>query len=183
MGKGVQAKFYAFSFLSYVRATLHTLVEETVSPAALMGRINEMLFNDEVLEDTFASFLLFRWEPDAHRITYANAGHCPPVLATCDGATTITDASVILGLDPHASFSESTLSLDPKDAWVIYTDGLMEQRLPTGGQLGPEGVRESIAEVYGADSPIEALLDAVLDRSAHDAFQDDILVVWLQRDG
>lgn len=182
MGKGVQAKFYAFSFLSYVRASLHTLLQETVSPAELMVRINEMLFKDEVLEDTFASFLLLRWEPETHRVTYANAGHCPPVLATPDDVQLIMDANVILGLDPTASFTESTLDLPERGALVAFTDGLMEQRLPTGGQLGPEGVRDSVAEAYEEEAPVERMLETILARSASDSFEDDALVLWMQRD-
>jgi serine phosphatase RsbU (regulator of sigma subunit) len=182
MGKGLQAKFYAFSFLSYVRATLHTLVKETASPAVLMERVNEMLFNDEVLEDTFASFLLLRWQPDTHQITYANAGHCPPILATASETTIVDDSNVILGLDPDAAFSESTLTLEPNAALVVFTDGLMEQRTPTGQQLGPEGVRSSVEATYGSDDPVSAFLDAVLERSAGTSFQDDTLVLWLQRE-
>lgn len=183
MGKGVQAKFYAFSFLSYVRATLHTLLQETVSPAVLLERINQMLLNDEVLSDTFASFLLLRWDPEAHTITYANAGHCPPILASPDGVSLLSDSNVILGLDDDASFDEMTLSLSEKSAFVSYTDGLMEQRLPTGGQLGPEGVRESVAVAYETDDdPVRALLDTVLERSAGDTFEDDTMVLWLQRE-
>src|SRR5690606_25502648 len=71
MGKGLQAKFYAFSFLAYVRSTLHVLSGER-SPARLMQRVNHVLMQDEVMEETFASLLLFQWEPQAHRITYAN---------------------------------------------------------------------------------------------------------------
>ena len=78
MGKGLQAKFYAFSFLSYIRSTIHSMLRETVSPARLMQRVNEMLIQDAVLEETFASLLLIRWEPKSNRIVFSNAGPLPP---------------------------------------------------------------------------------------------------------
>ena len=182
MGKGLRAKFYAFSFLSYVRGTLHTLLEESTSPAALMAQLNDMLLNDEVLEDTFATFLLMHWDPHSHTLTYANAGHCRPVLLTNDGARIPEHGDLILGLEEEANFSEVTLNLDPGTALVAYTDGLTEQHTQEGNMLGEEGMRELVEEAYGNDAPIRTLLENTLARSASDQFEDDILVVWLERE-
>ncbi len=182
MGKGLRAKFYAFSFLSYVRGTLHTLLEESTSPAALMAQLNDMLLNDEVLEDTFATFLLMHWDPDTHAVTYANAGHCRPVLMTPDGPEIPEHSDLILGLEEDVEFSEVTLNLDPGAALVSYTDGLTEQRTQQGDMLGEDGVRDLVAEAYGRDDSIQALLGGTLARSASDQFDDDLLVVWLQRE-
>jgi len=183
MGKGLRAKFYAFSFLSYMRSTLHTLLEESTSPAALMIQLNDMLLNDEVLEDTFATFLFMHWNPRTHTVTYANAGHCRPVLMSPDGPEVPEHGDLILGLEEGAEFSEKTLNLDPSAALVAYTDGLTEQHTQEGSMLGEEGVRDLVTEAYGHDEPIQALLDGTLARSASGQFEDDLLVVWLQRTG
>ena len=181
MGKGLRAKFYAYSFLSYVRGTLHTLLQESSSPAVVMGNINEMLLDDEVLDDTFASFLLMHWDPRDHTITYSNAGHCRPVLVTPDGPEIVEHSDLILGLEADASFSDVELSIDPKTALVSYTDGLMELPAKKTQMLGEEGVLEVVAEAYGSDDPIAALREAALERSPEDEFQDDLLAVWLER--
>ena len=181
MGKGLRAKFYAFSFLSYVRGTLHTLLQESTSPARVMAEINEMLLEDEVLEDTFASFLLMHWDPASHTVTYANAGHCRPVLITPNSVEIAEHSDLILGLEADTSFSDTVLDLPPRAAIVAYTDGLMELPATNGDMLGEEGVVEAVSTAYGADDPMEALLDAALDLSDEDTFQDDILTVWLQR--
>jgi serine phosphatase RsbU (regulator of sigma subunit) len=181
MGKGLRAKFYAYSFLSYVRGTLHTLLQESTSPAAVMSNINEMLLDDDVLEDTFASFLLMHWSPADDTITYANAGHCRPILLTADGPEIVEHSDLILGLESDASFSDVELSLPPGSALVAYTDGLMELPGVENNMLGEEGVMAAVADAYGSDAPIEALRAAALERSRHDSFQDDTLIVWLQR--
>jgi len=181
MGKGLRAKFYAFSFLSYVRGTLHTLLQESTSPARVMAEINEMLLEDEVLEDTFASFLLMHWDPASHTVTYANAGHCRPVFITPNSVEIAEHSDLILGLEADTSFSDTVLDLPPRAAIVAYTDGLMELPAADGDMLGEEGVVEAVSTAYGADDPMEALLDAALDLSDEDTFQDDILTVWLQR--
>ena len=182
MGKGLRAKFYAYSFLSYVRGTLYTLLEESSSPAAVMSNINDMLLDDEVLEDTFASFLLMHWAPSTHTLTYANAGHCRPVLIRPDGPEIVEHSDLILGLEADTSFTDVDLNLTPGTALVAYTDGLMELPTPDGGMLGEEGVMEAAYEAYGADDPIPAFRAAALERSGYDSFQDDTLAVWVQRD-
>jgi hypothetical protein len=47
--------------------------------------------------------------------------------------------------------------------------------------MGEDGVRDLVVEAYGTDDPLQALLDGTLARSAADEFEDDLLVVWLQR--
>jgi serine phosphatase RsbU (regulator of sigma subunit) len=183
MGKGLRAKFYAYSFLSYVRGTLHTLLQESSSPAAVMSNINDMLLDDEVLEDTFASFLLMHWDPEAHTVTYSNAGHCRPVLVSPDGTEIMEQSDLILGIEPDASFSDVEISLDPNTALVAYTDGLLELPVDDGDFLGEDGVEATVREAYRSDSPVDALIEAALKRSPEDDFQDDILIVWLQRTG
>ena len=181
MGKGVRAKFYAFSFLSYVRGTLHAVLQESNSPAELMRRVNQMLLKDEVMEETFASLLLLRWNPETHEITYANAGHCRPIIVTPAGADVIAHSDLILGLESDASFQDSTFSIPRESALLLYTDGLMEQRLPSGETLGEEGIMDIAADLLHHEEPVEALLEEALRRTEANSFNDDILAFWLQR--
>ena len=183
MGKGLQAKFYAFSFLSYIRSTIHAALggEGGFSPAALMRRVNEMLIRDQVLEETFASLLLMRWEPAAHRVTYCNAGHCRPIVLSPQGAGIVEPGDLILGLDPDMSFTDRAFQIPPGGALLCYTDGLNEQVARSGEQFGEEGVARAAAAALGAPQPVELLLGRMLAESAEPRFVDDVLVFWLQR--
>jgi len=180
MGKGLQAKFYAFSFLSYVRGTLHAMLHGESSPARLMQQINHLLMQDEVMEETFASLLLLKWNPVKHLITYANAGHCRPVLVTPAGVEIVTYSDIILGLDPNAEFTDKTLELPRGCSLVTYTDGLMEQRLKSGELLGEQGIMSFVEHVVHEPDPVTAMLHRVLHQSEVQEFGDDILVFWLQ---
>jgi len=182
MGKGLQAKFYAFSFLGYIRSTLHTMLRTTDSPAELMKRVNQVLMDDPPLEDTFASLLLLKWEPEKNLVTYANAGHCRPVLISPRGSEIVPYSDIILGLDPNADFKDTSLVLQPGSALVSYTDGLLEQQMKSGDQLGEEGVMDAIRESYGSGQPVDGLIQHVLDGSEIREFGDDILLFWLQRE-
>lgn len=185
MGKGLQAKFYAFSFLSYVRGTLHAMLSTSKSPAELMRRVNRLLIDDEVMEETFASLLLLRWNAAEHTITYANAGHCRPVFLTPEGPQLVEYSDMILGLDSETSFRDTKLKIPENSALLAYTDGLIEQTLPDGTMIGEEGALEVAMEAFesGSDQPVQRLLQGVLDRAEKDEFEDDILVFWLERKG
>jgi len=183
MGKGLQAKFYAFSFLSYIRSTIHAALGPIVSPAALMRRVNEMLIRDQVLEETFASLLLMRWEPATHRVTYCNAGHCRPIVVSPTGAGIVEPGDLILGLDANTSYSDRAFVVPEGGALLCYTDGLNEQVTRSGEQFGEEGVARAAAATLGAQQPIQALLGRMLAGSMQDRFGDDVLVFWLQRRG
>lgn len=181
MGKGVRAKFYAFSFLAYVRSLLHGLLSESTSPATLMDRINRLLMQDDVLVDTFASLLIIRWEPATHTVTYVNAGHCRPILIEPGGPTLIPHSDMILGLDERTEFIDTTLTLEPGTALLAYTDGLMEQRMPNGKMLGESGILDVSQHTRGKSKPIDVLMREVLTRSLSSEFEDDILIFWLER--
>jgi len=182
MGKGLQAKFYAFSFLGYIRSTLHTMLRTTTSPAEIMTNVNQVLMGDSSLEDTFASLLLLKWEPERNLVTYANAGHCRPVLVGPRGAEIVTYSDLILGLDAGAEFKDTSLVLSPGSALVSYTDGLLEQQMKSGQQLGEDGIINHITGSYGTADPVQGLISGVLDDSEKSEFGDDILLFWLERE-
>jgi len=193
MGKGLQAKFYAFSFLSYIRSTIHGVLgagagtpsgapsEPAVSPAALMRRVNQMLITDQVLEETFASLLLLRWEPARHRVTYCNAGHCRPILLGSQGAGIVEYSDLILGLDLQTEYRDKAFVIPEGSALLCYTDGLNEQVARGGQPFGEAGVALAAAGALQHEQPIKTLLGAMLSRSAEPRFADDVLVFWLQR--
>jgi CheY-like chemotaxis protein len=186
MGKGLQAKFYAFSFLSYIRSTIHAglgAAGAAASPAALIRRVNRMLIQDEVLEETFASLLVMRWEPARHRVTYCNAGHCRPILLSPEGAGIVEYSDLILGLDLQTEYRDKAFSIPEGSALLCDTDGLNEQVARGGHPFGEAGVALSAASALRAEQPIKTLLEAMLARSTEPRFADDVLVFWLQRQG
>ncbi len=181
MGKGVQAKIYAFSFLSYVRGTLHVMLQSEKSPAKLMQRVNQVLMQDEFMEETFASLLLFEWNTIDHTITYSNAGHCRPLLLSEDGTDVVVYSDIVLGLDHDAEFKDTTVSIPEGGSFVAYTDGLIEQRLKSGEMFGEEGVMKIADRLLESREPVKDLLNQILQQSESPEFGDDILVFWMQR--
>ncbi len=133
------------------------------------------------MEETFASLLLIRWDATANTLTYANAGHCRPVIVSPGHAEVIPYSDIILGLDATAEFRDTTIQLKPDSSLIAYTDGLLEQQLKNGDQLGEAGLMDIVTDIVGQDQPIDRLLERILADSASAEFADDILVFWLER--
>ena len=182
MGKGLQAKFYAWTFFSYVRGTIHAMLGPQTAPSELLTRLNQIVMNDEVLADIFVSLLLLRWDSNTHRVTYANAGHPRPILVRSSGAHVLEESDLILGLDANAQFSDTSVDLDRGEAFVAYTDGIMEERTPSGEMIGEGGVVEAALQAYAEAHPLQTMLASILSASDGYDFTDDVLVLWLQRD-
>ncbi|MFJ2729767.1 PP2C family protein-serine/threonine phosphatase [Streptomyces collinus] len=65
------------------------------------------------------------------RITYTSAGHLPPALARGDGTVVLLDQATDppLGVPfDQAPRPQATVTYDPGDTLVLYTDGLVERR-------------------------------------------------------
>jgi serine phosphatase RsbU (regulator of sigma subunit) len=62
-------------------------------------------------------------------LTYANAGHPPPLVATAQGTAYLDEpAGLMLGVDQAAAFTNGTVRLGPECALLLYSDGLVEDR-------------------------------------------------------
>jgi serine phosphatase RsbU (regulator of sigma subunit) len=181
MGKGIQAKFYAFSFLSYVRGTIHAMMRVTESPGQVITAVNDLLVADPVMEETFASLLLYRWDPVSHEITYCNAGHCRPMLVSGSGVRILEEGSMILGLAGGTQFEDHAIQLRPGEAFVSYTDGMIEQPRANGGLVGEEGLMRAADYAWGQAEPLKVLSRTLLAQSDADEFHDDVLALWLAR--
>lgn len=186
MGKGLKAKFYAFSYLSYVRGTIRAFLSsshpDNWSPAALLERVNRILLDDNVMEETFASLLIFKWEPALNRITYCNAGHCRPLLVSTPELARIEEESdIVLGLHDEPGFQDIVVDMVPNTGFVCYTDGLLEYTLNTGEMVGEERLLNFAVDVRDSATPDEALCRSMLEQGEEPHFQDDVLLFWLHR--
>ncbi|NNF03508.1 MAG: SpoIIE family protein phosphatase, partial [Rhodothermales bacterium] len=67
-------------------------------------------------------------------------------------------------------------------AIMSYTDGLMEQKMRSGEQLGEDGVVRVASKAYGTENPVQSVIEKVLDESIEKRFADDIMIFWLERE-
>ncbi len=83
-----------------------------------------------LLPDALATVVYALLDPATGELSYANAGHPPPVWASASGQTGYLDdaSGVMLGVPGEAEFTVGHRTLDPGTSLLFYTDGLIEDR-------------------------------------------------------
>ncbi len=100
---------------------------DCANPRNLLRRLDAMLCAEDFhgIVTMFLGYL----ELDTGTLTYANAGHPPPVVRHLDGtATMFATGDPPLGLERSTYRADCTVELDPGSLLVMYTDGLTEAR-------------------------------------------------------
>jgi phosphoserine phosphatase RsbU/P len=157
-----------------VKQSIRTAAREHEDPRELLSRLNAMLCVEDFGRSVTA-FLGFL-EPQTGRLTYANAGHPPPVVRRRDGTVTMLEpGDDPLGFENFNNWADKTVMLDPGSLLVLYTDGLTEARrnVLEGEQMVCGAIRSDA--VANADNPAEALRRAVIPFGSH----DDVAILTL----
>ncbi|MEI5672444.1 MULTISPECIES: PP2C family protein-serine/threonine phosphatase [unclassified Nocardioides] len=133
------------------------------TPAAVLSALDSAMAGLAV--GTVATALVAQARPAAEggiALTWASAGHPPPVLSDVDGAVLVEHVpDLLLGLDPAAARTDHELAIGPDATLLLYTDGLVERRgVPITDSL--EWLRTVVgAAGRHADELCEHLLDSV----------------------
>ncbi|WP_103504503.1 MULTISPECIES: SpoIIE family protein phosphatase [Streptomyces] len=174
------------AIMGQLRTTVQTLAGLDLPPEEVLRHLDEQA--QRLGEDRMATCLYAVYDPVAHTITAANAGHPPPVLLHVDGTTELVD------LPPNApigvggvDFETITLSAPAGSTLVLYTDGLVESR-SRDVSTGVDQLRALLTETArltrpGAAAPLEALCDEILDIAGPGDRDDDIALLAAQFEG
>lgn len=155
--------------------------EEHEQPAAIMEAVNNDLrgiFGGR----SFMSAMCVALDPKNGQASVVGAGH-PPLLVTRFGRGTeaIASSAPPLGLVEQSQFTETTLELNPGDAFTLYTDGLF-------GAAKNGRPRSTPTQLAGMINPFaasaEALLELMLKAAtpgASESRPDDVAAVVVRR--
>ena len=133
-GKGVPAALMS----SMLQASLRTQAPRERSVAAILQNINALVYRSATVHQ-FATFFLARLEEDTLRFDFSNARHNYPVLFRRGGARQLlVKGGGLVGIQEDARFEEESLTLEPGDRLVLYTDGVTEAANARGELLGDE---------------------------------------------
>lgn len=125
VGRGIAAA----AAMSELRNALRLLAAEQTEPAAALERLNE--FVHTVGSGHFATCWYCVVDRDAMTVTYASAGHVPPVLVGTDGLATLLDGVTgpPVGARRGSRYTAATLDIESGTTLLLYTDGLVEHDL------------------------------------------------------
>lgn len=185
-GHSVGAALMMSETRSALRAEIRTARADSrlFGPADMLGLLNELLFEDLNGADLFITMFFIDFDPITRRLRYANAGHCPALVAKRghDECISLDAEGLILGVRPDVRFEERSLLLKPEDVVLLYTDGVIETSDRNGEFYGVE--RLGIQLLRHRHRPAAELMQAVLDDlrefCGHDGQADDTSLLVLR---
>jgi len=136
---------------------LHEVARVESQASAILSRLNNSLH--PLLQDSvFTALNLAILNPQTKQIQYTNAGQPYPIIKHNGKVERVELGGLPLGLLADATYDEETISLNPGDYVVFYTDGLNE------------AMNES-EEIYGFDKLKDAIHNAMPNLSAEEMIQ------------
>lgn len=152
------------------------------SPAQMLWLLNRHLFQSTQPEKYATLFLGF-YDDDKHHLTYANAGHLPPIVLSANGAVRrLQTGGTVVGLFPDCEYAEETIELYPGDIFIAFSDGITEPENEFG-EFGEDRLIETVAahRLQPLERITEHVISAVQDWIGSIEQPDDITVVLARR--
>jgi phosphoserine phosphatase RsbU/P len=185
-GKGIAAAL----LMASLRASLRGVTLDNPRDfAKLMDKVNRLVYEASA-SNRYATFFFAAYDPKARTLECVNAGHNAPLVLRCHagGSTQVIRIEAdgpVVGLLQFAPYTEQTLTLEPGDLVLMYTDGISEAMTHDDEEWGEERL------VAAADSCKHLTADEILKKlfADADAFtagapqHDDMTLLLLKLEG
>jgi phosphoserine phosphatase RsbU/P len=131
--------------------------------AGLMAKVNQLVYEASA-SNRYATFFFAVYDSASRELRYVNAGHNPPFLLRESEVTScpilrLETGGPVIGLFRDIPYSEGSMTLQPADLLLAYTDGISEAMTVEDEEWGEERM---ISALNGAsESSAEEILSAV----------------------
>ncbi len=182
MGHGAQAKFFLHSFAGYLHGFL-SAQSSVNDPAKILMALSHFMHTDKIGEKTILTAQIVTIFKEG-LLKIASAGHPAPLLCDGEDIRELEIEGAMPGLASDSVYESISLSMEPQQRLILYTDGLMEvgknakaMKMHTENMLS---VIKSTRSVSINDCA-EKIWHEFLEKTAV-SLQDDALFVVIQRD-
>lgn len=153
-------------------------------PGKVLEEVNELLHVDNATF-MFATLVYAVYDPGVGGLTYANGGHCGPIIVAPDGTARTLPATggMLLGLAPRVQYNERQACLGRGETLVFYTDGVTDTHREGYEKFGDERLMRTFSG-KGPKSAREAtdrIMEAVSGFVGGNELKDDITCLALHR--
>ncbi len=173
----------AAAVTALARYTIRAVALGSDSPSAVLASLNEaMLRQLSDYQFCTAACIRLRSEAGGLDLTVARGGHPAPLLLRVGGSVEEFGCpGKALGVFPDAGLDESSGRLEPGDALVLYTDGVIEARAPDGTLFGGDRLVSVLNALGSLDASYIAqkVKDAALE--FQEGTQHDDLAIFVLR--
>jgi len=179
-GKGIPAAIFM--------AVSHTLLRfagrKSIDPVPVITESNEVLAR-ESFDSMFVTLFYGVYNTRTGEVCYVNAGHNPPCILRHDNSVETLPVSpdISLGVLEQHDFKSATITLQPGDAIIAFTDGVTESCSPDNELFGDDRLKKLLAAHCGstAEEIVSAIGNAVKEHANGTEQSDDITILALKR--
>jgi sigma-B regulation protein RsbU (phosphoserine phosphatase) len=143
-GKGAAAALYA----ALLSGLLRILAPRRRTPSDLMKDLNEALLERKV-DAQYATLSLVTWAAKTRTFTVVSAGTLPPMLCRKGKIVDLRVEGVPIGLLEGQQYDQVTIQAEPKDFFVLYSDGVEDQLGKDAAAVDEITATEKEMEIYG----------------------------------
>ncbi|HKQ98151.1 MAG TPA: PP2C family protein-serine/threonine phosphatase [Candidatus Polarisedimenticolia bacterium] len=176
-GKGIPAGLLR----AFVRPILRQVAPLSASPGETLTHLNRILCGAR-LDALYLTLFLGWLDLPSGTLTYANAGHPPPIRIDAAGARpTGRPTGPILGILDARTFETGRLDLEAGDLLTLYTDGVSEAARRRSRPLGSDGLAALLSRNgRAAPEEISRTVLATVDRIEGGRPGDDATVLTIR---
>ena len=175
-GKGLAAAL----LMSNLQASVRAFAASDSTPVSIAASVNAALVRNGGLR-RFVTFFYAVYDSTTRELTFANAGHNPPMLVSADGAVRrLAAGGMVLGVFEATTVEQQSVQLQPGDRLVLFTDGIVEAENAADEEFGDARLLDIVVERRSAAAG--TLVDDIFAGVAHFAggpLRDDATVVVL----
>jgi sigma-B regulation protein RsbU (phosphoserine phosphatase) len=178
-GKGMPASL----MMAELHARVQVLAEDPGDLGPFMVRLNKATCA-KCPSNRFVTFFFCVLDPASGELSFANAGHNPPILVRANGAAEMLEGGgPVLGILSTAPYAEMHAQLDHGDMLVLYSDGVTEANNAAFDEFDEERFIQVLKQHrhQPATAIVEAVTKALTEFCAGAPQADDITLAVAKR--
>lgn len=174
VGKGLPAAL----LMSNVQAAVRAYARDSVEPRELCERVNRAICGNTT-PGRFITFFYCVLDVSSRILTYTNAGHCAPIMASSRGASRLDHGGAVLGVFGDWKYEQAAIQLQSGDRVLLFTDGVTDITDDAGEEFGEERLVNLALHQCGAGAVDlkDRIIQAAAEFSGGRAQDDATLVV------
>ena len=177
-GKGITAAL----FMTMTKTTIRELLKSGISPGEALNRANDEMCASNP-EGMFATVFAAVLDLNTGELTYANAGHNPPVIIGESASLMNANTGIALGVFEDAGIEEEKLTLRAGECLLLYTDGVTEAVNDSNSFYGEERLLNACEGHRDSAEAVGAVKSSVLGHYGGRTQFDDLTLISLSYTG
>jgi phosphoserine phosphatase RsbU/P len=174
-GKAAPAALYA----ALVSGIMRSVAGRKPGPASMFKALNDAL-QERKLDSQYVAMLFAVWNDENLTLQIANAGAVQPLFCRGEEIETIQAEGFPLGMFPGATWEEFSISMQPGDSMVFFSDGIVDAQNAAGDMFGNDRLVACVKKNHHktASKLAESILAEVGKfQGKRDRFDDETVVV------